>query len=121
MKFCWTTLNVKNMDESLKFYQEVAGLPLIRTMEPAPEMKLAFLGSGETQVELIWNAKVKNVNIGNDISIGFEVESLDKFTEFLRQRGTPVHGGPFQPNPKLRFIYVLDPNGLKVQFLENLR
>lgn len=28
MKFCWTTIRVKNLEESLKFYQEIVGLKL---------------------------------------------------------------------------------------------
>lgn len=54
------------------------------------------------------------------ISIGFEVDSLDRMLEFAKERGIPVHSGPFQPGPKTRFFFVQDPNGLKVQFVENL-
>ena len=36
----------------------------------------------------------------------------------LVERGIAIHSGPFQPNPELRFLYVLDPDGLKVQFVE---
>lgn len=31
-----------------------------------------------------------------------------------------IHSGPFQPNPHTKFIYLLDPNGLKVQLVENI-
>ncbi len=34
MKSCWTTLQVKDMNSSLHFYTEVAGLTLNRRMEP---------------------------------------------------------------------------------------
>ncbi len=30
MKFCWATINVKNMEESLNFYQEIVGLTVDR-------------------------------------------------------------------------------------------
>jgi len=121
MKYCWTTLYVKDMNESLKFYQEIAGLKLDRRMKPSPEMELAFLGSGETQVELICDSKIINPQFGGNISIGFEAGSLDKFTELLKSQNIPVHSGPIQPNPHIRFLYVLDPNGLKVQFIEFIK
>lgn len=30
MKFCWVTLHVKNMEESIRFYRDIAGLKLDR-------------------------------------------------------------------------------------------
>ena len=30
MKFCWVTINVKDMEKSLHFYQEVIGLNINR-------------------------------------------------------------------------------------------
>ncbi len=59
MTFCWTTVNVNDMEKSLHFYQTVIGLP--------------------------------------------------------------VQAGPFSPNPSIKFLYVLDPDGLKIQFVENVR
>lgn len=121
MKFCWTTINVKDMEQSLQFYQEIIGLNLNRKMKAGPGMELAFLGTGETQVELIWNSKAGAVSFGSDISLGFEVDSLDKTIEFLKIRNIPIHSGPFQPNPSVKFIHVLDPNGLRIQFVENIK
>lgn len=120
MKFCWTTIRVKNMEESLQFYQEVVGLTMIRRFESHPGSEIAFLGDGETKVELICNANQQTVNLGEDISLGFEVESLDEKVEYVKAKGIQVQGGPFQPNPNVKFFYILDPNGLKIQFVENM-
>lgn len=120
MKFCWTTINVTDMEKSLGFYQDIVGLELQRRFKPAPHMEIAFLGTGETQVELIYNAGGADADYGAGISLGFEVDSLDIFLPLLDAKGIPVHEGPFQPNPSIRFLYVLDPDGLKIQFLENL-
>jgi lactoylglutathione lyase len=120
MKFCWVTLNVKDMARSLKFYQEIAGLSIDRRMKPNPDMEIVFLGSGETKVELIWNAKAGDIAAGKDISLGFEAGSLDGIGQTLKKNGIPVHSGPFQPNPHIRFLYALDPDGNKVQFVENI-
>ena len=82
-------------------------------------MEIAFLGEGETLVELIQNDNLENIELGKDISIGFGVESLDKTMEFVRDKGIEIHSGPFQPNPSTRYFYVQDPNGLKIQFIEH--
>lgn len=121
MKFCWTTLQVKDLDVSLRFYQDIVGLPLNRRMKPSPEMEIAFLGSGETQVELICSQGKKAVRFGQDISMGFVTESLDGLIENFKKLGIPIHSGPFQPGPAIRFLYVLDPDGLKIQFVEEKR
>ncbi|SHJ17104.1 VOC family protein [Lutispora thermophila] len=120
MKFCWTTLTVKNMEESLRFYQEVVGLPVHNRFQTGPGIEIAFLGDGETKLELISNENVKNFNMGRSISIGFQVDSLDNMMAFLKEKGIGIHSGPFQPNPNTKFFYVLDPNGLKVQFVESI-
>ena len=120
MKFCWTTIRVKDLEESLKFYQEIVGLRLDRRFKAGPGTEIAFLGDGETKVELICDEAKKDVNIGEDISLGFEVESLDKMMDFVKEKGIAIHSGPIQPNPHIRFFYVLDPNGFKIQFVENL-
>ncbi len=120
MKFNWCTIQVKDMEESLKFYQEVAGLTLNRRFQAGPDTEIAFLGDGETKIELIHNKQNQSVTLGTDISLGFQAESLDRITEFLKEKNIPIHSGPFQPNPHIRFIYVLDPNGLKIQFAENI-
>lgn len=120
MKFCWTTIHVKDLDRSQAFYQDIIGLPVNRRMKPSPDMELAFLGEGETKVELICHKEAADIEFGKDISLGFVVESLDDFSEELKSRNIGIHSGPFQPNPFIKFLYVLDPDGLKIQFVENI-
>ena len=120
MRFCWTTLYVKNMDESLKFYEEVVGLQLNRISKMSPTFELAFLGSDATQVELIYDES-KEIDYKNStISLGFQTESLEVLIEQFNQKGIAILAGPIQPNPNLRFFYILDPNGIKIQFIEFL-
>ncbi len=120
MAFLWTTINVKNMEESLKFYQEIVGLSLDRRFGAGPGSEICFLGDGETKLELISNEKTENVNLGTDISLGFEVSSVDGKIAFLEEKGVKLLSGPISPNPHTKFFFVLDPNGLKIQFVENL-
>ena len=119
MKFCWCTITVKDMEESLKFYQEVVGLKLNRRFEAGPGVEIAFLGDGETQIELICRGNNETVNIGEDISLGFEVNSIEEMMKFVKEKDIDIHSGPFQPTPNANFFFVADPNGLKIQFVEH--
>jgi len=107
------------MEESLKFYQEIVGLKQNRRFQAGPGVEIAFLGDGETEIELICRQNNDTVNIGEDISLGFEVNSIDEMMEFVKEKGIDIHSGPFQPNPKTKFFFIKDPNGLKIQFVEN--
>lgn len=118
MKFCWTTIMVKNMADSLDFYQEIVGLTIDRQFPVGPGVEIAFLGEGETKVELICDENLKEINIGEDISLGFKVDSVNEMMSFVQEKGLKIHSGPFEPNPKTKFFFVLDPNGLKIQFVE---
>lgn len=118
MKFCWVTITVKDLEESLRFYQDIVGLTIDRRFKAGPGVEIAFLGNGETKVELIKNEEIKDIKLGENISLGFKVDSIDDMMAFVKEKGIPIHSGPFQPNPNTKFFYVLDPNGLKIQFVE---
>lgn len=120
MKFCWSTLRVKNMEESLRFYEELVGLKIERKFNAGPGTEIVFLGDGETKIELICNQNEKEVNVGKDISWGFEVKSLDEMIKKVKEKGISIDDGPIQPNPHTKFFFIKDPNGLKIQFVENM-
>jgi lactoylglutathione lyase len=111
---------VKNLDESLNFYNEIVGLNVNKRFNAGP-VEIAFLGDGETKIELICNKSLKEVSFGHDISLGFEVNSVDEMMALIKEKGLDILSGPFQPNPYVKFFYVLDPDGLKIQFVENIR
>lgn len=120
MKFCWSTIKVKNLGESLKFYEEIVGLKIINRYNSSPEKEIVFLGEGETKIELICDKNLTEINYGEDISLGFEVTSVDEMIKFVKEKEIDIYSGPFQPNPHIKFFYVQDPNGLKIQFVENI-
>ena len=50
MKFCWVTVHVRDMEESLKFYQDIVGLKINRRMKPAAGTEIVFLGAAEPRL-----------------------------------------------------------------------
>lgn len=120
MKFCWTTITVNDMEASLKFYQEIVGLFLNRRFTAGPSVEISFLGDGGTEVELICDPNHPAPGNVEGVSLGFEVDSVDKMIEFIKEKGLEVASGPFQPNPHIKFFFVKDPNGVSIQFVENI-
>lgn len=121
MKFSWITLIVNNFDETLEFYKDIVGLKLIRKVDTTSEgYRIVFLGDQIEQIEIIENTMLKNISMGRNISIGFIVDSLEDTIKHLETNKIRIHSGPLQPSPNIKFIYVLDPNGLKVQFAQIL-
>lgn len=120
MKFCWITLNVKNMEESLTFYEEIIGLKIAERFNVEEGLEIAMLGEAYGhKIELICN-KGQEVSVQKEgISIGFEVESLDKAMELLKDRNIPIKRGPFSPVPTTKFFFIDDPNGVEIQIVQH--
>lgn len=120
MKFCWCTIRVRNMEQSLRFYQEIVGLSLNKRYTSESGKDISFLGDGETKVELICDSNFKSFSECDSISFGFEVESIEKKIRLIKENGLEVLKGPIQPNKNIKYFYVKDPDGNKVQFVENI-
>jgi len=108
------------MEKSVKFYREIAGLAECRRFTSGAGTEICFLGGGETKVELICGPDHPVPAPAQGVSLGFEVKSLDETLELVKEKGVQVDSGPFQPNPHIRFFFVKDPDGVSVQFVENI-
>lgn len=118
MNILWVTIYVHNMAESVRFYTEIMGLTISHQSSPQPGMEITFLNSGSIQFELIYDPNNLDISMGKDISVGFQVPSLDKKIEELNKKGISPIIGPIRPGPNVSFIFITDPNGLKLQIVE---
>ena len=120
MRYLWTTIYVKDLDESIDFYTDLVGLQMLRRFSANPGIEIAFMGNGvdqETQVELLADTNKINIDYSEFISIGFAVVSLDDMLDQVKSKNVAVHRGPFE-TPRMRFFCVKDPNGLNVEFFQ---
>ncbi len=115
MKFAHITINTAKLEQSVEFYKNIAGLSVQNEMKAGP-MHIVFLcnAEGETAVELIETADALMYQYAP--SIGFHVEDVEKLHAELTEKGyapTPI----ISPVPVVKFFFVQDPNGIKVQFV----
>jgi len=121
MKFLWTTINVKNIDESIAFYTDVTELNVLNRFSPAPNMEIVFLGNGienETLVELIYNKSMTNVSFTDFVTLGFEVSSLGGIMKKITEKNIEIIGEIVE-TPSFKFFCIKDPNGVNIQFFQN--
>lgn len=118
MKYSHTTIIVSDIEKSIKFYEEVAGLKLQRRFNIGESNVLAFLADkeGDTEVELIQDASKKPYS-GSGISLGFAVANVEEYMEKVKSMGYQITD-IISPNPKTKFFYVNDPDGLKIQLIQ---
>ncbi|AGF55562.1 lactoylglutathione lyase [Clostridium saccharoperbutylacetonicum] len=120
MNFCWITLNVSNMEKSLKFYHEVIGLEIFEKFNAGEDLEIVMLGEKDgTKLELIHNKKLNIPAKAERLSIGFQVKSLDEAMELLKNNNISIKRGPISPKPGTIFLFVEDPDGIEVQIVEH--
>lgn len=123
-----TGLNVKDMERSLKFYQEIMELKIICKLTGESvmggEITLAYLGVNNTpQIELIYRpGQTKEVKMGNKLShIGFIVDSLDDKVKELKNKGIRFELKPTTPEYDVgvnQIAMIKDTEGVIIELLE---
>ena len=115
MKLRHIAIRVKDIEKSIKFYEEIAGLKVARRIS-SPPAELAFMTTEEGQVE------IELVNIANTPSfegkgwfICFETDNLSPIYSLASERG--LNPSQIQdPGDGTKYFYVYDPDGVSVQF-----
>ncbi|WP_297637371.1 VOC family protein [uncultured Clostridium sp.] len=120
MKFLWTTIHVKNLEESINFYSNLVDFKVMNRFKAGNDVEIAFMGIGEeneTHIELLEDKSKKDFSFGEDISIGVKINSIEEMIEKVKLNNVPM-GSPIIEVGKGRFFFVKDPNGVNVQFFE---
>jgi lactoylglutathione lyase len=126
LRFAHTSLTVRSMDESLRFYTEVLGLQFERRRTiPENHAEIAFVlepASG-ARIELThWDGK-DAFEAGEQLDhLAFEVDDLDRTLMHLRTKGARVAKEPYRlGGGGSRLAFVLDPNDVWIELIERAR
>lgn len=121
MKMEHVGIMVKDMDESLAFYQNILGLELRNREWLNENVELAFLFFPEqpsVEVELVYGGPVENEGIVNHLA--FTVENIDAELERLKEAGVKLVDE--EPriilNGTVKIAFFQGPNGEKLELVE---
>lgn len=116
MKMMHITIQTKNFDEEIKFYQEVIGLSIQHEMNGMGR-HIVFLGDNEGGMTIEIIERPDAENSGNEfLSMGYKTEDVVKMREALLERGCAV-SEMVSPAPQIRFFFAKDPAGVTIQFM----
>ena len=108
------TIRVKDMEESIKFYEMITDLAVSRRLtEGSAEIAFLTNGEGETEIELLYIPEGQTFE-GKGMFICFETDKLDEMHKLAQDKG--LNPSPVQiPGDGTRYFYVYDPNGVSIQ------
>ena len=115
MKMVHITLHTACFGKSLMFYEAIIGLKIERDMRPSRNMVFLSDEPGDTCMELIEDENAQRIEAPS-VSIGFHTEDVFEKHAQLQAMGLRV-SEIISPNPHVKFFFVSDPNGLKVQLI----
>jgi lactoylglutathione lyase len=126
MKLLHTSITVRSMDESLRFYTEVLGLEFERRRTiPENHAEIAFVKDPVSggRIELThWDGKDTFVAGEQLDHLAFEVDDLDRFLLRVRTKGIPIAKEPYQiSGGATRLAFILDPNEVWIELIERAK
>ena len=114
IKVQYTTMIVKNLEESVAFYRDILGFKEGYHVNVPGGAITIMESEGGASVELIENS---NFEVGL-YSVGTDVDNLDEIILHLKANGYDTLG-PVVPTSVGRMTFVQDPNGVRICLIEH--
>ena len=118
-----TAIRVKDLDKSVKFYNETVGLPITRKVQLPEGDRIVFLPGFE-----LWQAKEGESRIKPEdakflFHIGLEVEDIESVVKDLESKGvkfsTPLSDLKFEDKGiGVKYAFFPDPDGIEVELAQ---
>ena len=123
MKFVHTCYRVKNLEESVKFYQDAFGFE-VKKRADFPEHKFTLvylcLPNDTNELELTYNYDHPGYELGNGYGhIAIAVEALEEVHAKHKEAGYEVTKLMGLPGTEPGYYFVADPDGYKIEVIRS--
>ncbi|MEM3507243.1 MAG: VOC family protein [Candidatus Bathyarchaeia archaeon] len=119
---------VKDFDESLKFYNEILGFPIIQIWEtlnskeePGVGLKVAYVGKEGSKIELMKFYQEREPDVEKRIGlthISILVDDIEGKCKELERKGINLTMKPISISEELKIAFFKDPNGVYIELIE---
>ncbi len=94
----------------------------MKEFSPRTNTTIVFLkGEADCIIELIEDKETSfEENTNSNFSIGFTVEDMDKTINNLKNNNIKIVRGPIEVSGNTKLAFIKDPNGIDIEFVENL-
>ena len=115
--FAHNNLNVRNLKESIAFYEQALGLRETKRIEATDvSFLIVFLGDGRSvhKLELTWlRDRKEKYNLGdNEFHLAFETDDMDTALQRHREMGCICF-----ENPEMGIYFITDPDGYWIEII----
>ncbi len=128
VRFGYTGIRVRDLDESLRFYTQILGMEIIEPVQrtPSTDGRVVTLRSpGSSQrLELNWYAPDSRfgppyVNGAELDHLAFECDDVDRLVKELESKGVPIRVRPREIGASEGWneAFVEDPNGIWIELV----
>ena len=116
--FAHNNLNVRNLKESIAFYEQALGLRETKRIEATDgSFLIVFLGDGRSvhKLELTWlRDRKEKYNLGdNEFHLAFETDDMDTALQRHREMGCVCF-----ENPEMGIYFITDPDGYWIEIIQ---
>jgi len=120
MKINLITLHTSEMLKSIYFYEDILKMKIVNELRPDENMRLVFLkGAGDVLIELIEDKTITILDsVSSNISIGLFIEDMNGIIQMLEEKKVKIKSGPITVSNGNKLLFIEDPNGVKVEFIE---
>ncbi len=122
MKISFTTIAVKDLEKSIKFYTEIIKLKEVMKFSPQKGINIVFLkDENNGKIELIESEQKKISGAGGAasfVSIGFAIDDLNETMEMLHKKNIEIIRGPIQTPGGEKFLFIKDPDGVEIELIQ---
>lgn len=120
-KLLHTRMRVNDLERTVKFYQDVLGLSVVRRHTSPRGAQLVFIATpnSDEEIELTYLPNSPSVQVQPDLMhLAFEVDDLEKFAAQLKQKGYPLSDGPTRTDSGAVIAFIDAPEGYEIELIQ---